>query len=585
MITRTFKHIFFWLSGAGAETLEQCPNWEQRKYVAFGATILVPTVFAFIACAYAVSTLTDNWQVIIPVAAAWGFIILTIDRALLATYRSFQSFHRKIGQFALRMVVAALMGVTIAHPLTLLLFKDTIHTVIEDQRGIELEDAAQRSATAQASVQNKIDKVNSEIAANDDRFKKTYEAEFLVEDTTVGLNDPSSEIDAETRAEMEDKMKVATGPVVAKMTAAEGKIEELTKQYETLQAELDFWQREFEREVNGQRSGLVGEGPRARSIREDQLVWRRDEAKRVGEMLAFNTQQLNAFTADKKLIEDQIRTDYVAIAAGKAVKMKAERERIAALKRTVQEEQASQFTIQQNAIRESIKARIDIQQQELERLQQERATVAKNGQDRIDALKAEPRRDILTQTLALHGLFEKKEKGGEFALLAYAILALLFMLVDTIPLIVKFFTKPGPYDALVDCEEVRFDRERKTFLESYNRYMENLAGGRLLHLSPANKPLERSLIEGVDRSRAAKEFIDHLMDLERSFQEKIADERELLTEMAKADRDAESIHSRAEMLEDMSKAFYTDLRGRMSSFFDDPEAARAAASSTMPPKG
>ena len=38
----TIKRIFFWLSGAGTETLEDCPNWEQRKYVAFGATVLVP---------------------------------------------------------------------------------------------------------------------------------------------------------------------------------------------------------------------------------------------------------------------------------------------------------------------------------------------------------------------------------------------------------------------------------------------------------------------------------------------------------------------------------------------------------------
>ena len=155
------------------------------------------------------------------------------------------------------------------------------------------------------------------------------------------------------------------------------------------------------------------------------------------------------------------------------------------------------------------------------------------------------------------------------------------MLVDTIPLIVKFFTKPGPYDALVDCEEVRYDRERETFLESYNRYMENLAGGRLLHLSPANKPLERSLIEGVDRSRAAKEFIEHLMDLEKSFQEKIADERAALAAMAEADRDAASIHSRAEMIEEMSKTFYTDLRSRMASFFEDPQAAKAAASASQ----
>lgn len=147
MIFKTCKHIFFWLSGAGAETLEQCPNWEQRKYVAFGATILVPTVFAFIACAYAVSTLTDNWNVILPVALAWGFIILTIDRALLATYRSYQGFHRKLGQFALRMVVAALMGITIAHPLTLLLFQGTITTMVEGQREVDASAHSTHSRT------------------------------------------------------------------------------------------------------------------------------------------------------------------------------------------------------------------------------------------------------------------------------------------------------------------------------------------------------------------------------------------------------------------------------------------------------
>ena len=127
-----FKRIFFWLSGAGTESLETCPNWEQRKYVAFGATVLVPTVFAFIACSYALSTITDNWRIIFGVSLAWGFIIMTVDRALLSTYRSYQKWHKKLGQFALRFVVAMLMGLTISHPLTLLLFKDTIQSVVDD---------------------------------------------------------------------------------------------------------------------------------------------------------------------------------------------------------------------------------------------------------------------------------------------------------------------------------------------------------------------------------------------------------------------------------------------------------------------
>ena len=137
-LTRIIKRIFFWLSGASTDALEKCPEWEQRKYVAFGATVLVPTAFAILASSYAMSTLTSNPRVIVPVAIVWGFIILTIDRALLATYRSYQPFLRKISQFSLRLVVAILMGLTISHPLTLLLFKDTVNSVIETKREAEI---------------------------------------------------------------------------------------------------------------------------------------------------------------------------------------------------------------------------------------------------------------------------------------------------------------------------------------------------------------------------------------------------------------------------------------------------------------
>lgn len=584
MNSKTFKHIFFWLSGAGAETLDQCPNWEQRKYVAFGATVLVPTVFAFIACAYAVSTLTNDWRVIVPVALAWGFIILTIDRALLATYRSFQRFHRKMGQFFLRLIVAALMGITISHPLTLLLFQDTVHSVIEEERDVEIAQVRAEATEDKDAVDQKIAALEGEITAQRERWDKTFQAEFLVEDTLAGEADPTADLDPETRAEMEAKLAEDTAPVVAKLEAADQQFTDQTATYEKLQTELDHWQREFEREINGQRSGIVGEGPRARSIRDDQLSWRRDEAKRIGEVLAFLTEQRNAYTADKKAIEDRIKEEYVAIAAQKADRVKAERQRIAGLKQQVQQEQASQFVEQQNSIRGTIAAQIDTRLAELDRLQGEISKLSDDERERIASIKAEPRRDILTQTLALHSLFESGEEGGQFALIAYGVLALLFMLVDTIPLIVKFFSKPGPYDALVDCEEVRFDRERETFLQSYNRYMQELSAGRLLHLSPANKPLERSLIEGVDRSRAAKEFIEHLMDLEHSFEERITQERQALAAMAEAGKDSKSVRARAAMLEEMAETFYDDLRSRMESFFDDPHAATAAAA-TVPSRG
>lgn len=571
MNNHKMKHLFFWLSGAGAETLEQCPNWEQRKYVAFGATVLVPTVFALIACAYALSTLTDEWRVIVPVALAWAFIILTIDRALLATYRSYQRFTRKLGQFFLRMVVAILMGLTISHPLTLLLFQDTIRSVIEEERDAEIASVRADANERKKVVETKVAALETDIATQREKWNDTFKAEFLVEDPNAAVEDPTADLDPETRAAMEAKLAEVTAPIAEKIANADRQFADETASYEKMQGELNYWQTEFEREVNGQRSGIVGLGPRARSIQDDQLAWRRDEAKRLGDSLAYLTTVRNDLATAKKAAEEQV-AEFVAIAAEKSERLKAERERIADLKRQVQSAQAEQFVEQQNGIRSTISAQIDTRLEEMSRLQGEVAAIGTDEQERIGAIKAEPRRDILTQTLALHRLFNAGQEGGQFALIAYGVLALLFMLVDTIPLIVKFFSKPGPYDTLVDCEEVRFDTERQAFLKSYDRYMEELAGSRLLHLSPHNKPLERALIEGVDRSRAAKEFMEHLLDLERAFEERVSEERAQLAEKA----GEKSARSRAAILEQIAETFYGDLRDRMASFFDG-DAARAAA--------
>jgi hypothetical protein len=145
------------------------------------------------------------------------------------------------------------------------------------------------------------------------------------------------------------------------------------------------------------------------------------------------------------------------------------------------------------------------------------------------------------------------------------------MLVDTIPLVVKFFSKPGPYDCLLDCEEVKFSRERLAFLKGFDRYMKQLVDSPFLHITQ-NRPLERALIEGVDRSRAAKAFLEHLMELEQTFQEKMRLERERMA--------TQGITAQAEMLEEMAAKFYADLRERMESFFRDdgrrtPVTARA----------
>lgn len=564
------ERVFFWLAGASSDNLDACPAWERRKYVAFGATVLVPSTFATIACAYALSTLTDNWFVIGAVSLVWAFIILTVDRALLATYRAYQNIFRKMSQFALRIVVAGLMGITISHPLTLLLFRDTVTSVIEKERDAEIDVARKEAVAQKAVVEARVKTLESEIATQREAWNASFNAKFLDENGKP-VEKPLTEDEKKAKAEREAKIAEAVAPGKLRLETLDKEMAKMSADYQKIAAELNQWQTEFEREVNGQRSGIIGLGPRAKSIQEDQLAWRRAESARLSGVLDTMTKTRVAVVAEIKAAEDGVNAALDAKAAEEAAKLKAEQTRIEALRQQVQQQQADQFVGQQNSIRETLKAQIDAQLLQLKGLHEEITRLANDEETRIAGIRAEPRRDILAQTKALHRLFENDAEGGHFAYIAYIVLSLLFMLVDTIPLVVKFFSKPGPYDCLLDCEEVKFSRERLAFLKGFDRYMKQLVDSPFLHITQ-NRPLERALIEGVDRSRAAKAFLEHLMELEQTFQEKMRLDRERLA--------SQGVSAQAEMLEEMAAKFYGDMRERMESFFRDdgrrtPVTARA----------
>lgn len=555
------KRAFFWLSGAGTQTLEQCPAWEQRKYVAFGATVLVPCAFAFIACAYALSTLTDNVRVIYPVAAVWSFIILTIDRALLASYRPYMSIFRKFSQFSLRLVVAILMGVTIAHPLVLLLFRDTVSAVIEKDRAAEIEVVRGGFENTKQQVRSQVTVLETSLGEQRAKWNESFQARFILQDRT----EAQAAIPGLTTAqqtELKAAIDESTGPFRARLALFDKQSGEYSPAYAKLQNELGFWQAEFERELNGQRSGMRGEGPRARSIRSDQLEPRREESKRLGGLLEHLTTEKSTLQTQVRQAESATIKLFESKLAEIAATHKTEAERVAGLKQKVETDQAESFVGQQNALRETIKHQIDTRLAELARVQGELAAIATEETARLDTLRAEPRRDILTQTLALHTLFKAGNQGGQFAIYTYIVLAMLFMLVDTIPLLVKFFTKPGPYDSLVDRDEITFDSEHRAFRQSRAHYMEQLSRGNLIAVT-RNPRLENALVDGVEHTRAAREFLDSLIEMEKAFAAKMKLEEQVLG-FDESDKRA--------AFEAIKKRFYDDLHHRMEIFFTTSHA-------------
>ena len=357
-------------------------------------------------------------------------------------------------------------------------------------------------------------------------------------------------------------MEAAKAPFLPRLKEVDAQLGPLLAAAAKNQQELAYWQVEFERELDGQRSGRAGEGPRAKSIRADQLEPRRQEAARMSVLIQHLTSEKASLEGATAAAEKNAVSDFERQIEEIESYNKAEAERAETLRRQVEENQASSFLDQQSSIRETIKGQIDSNLAVLDGLQKELARVSAEEATRLNALRTQPRRDILVQTLALHELFESGKESGRFAFWTYIILTCLFMLVDTIPLLVKFFTKAGPYDVLLDREEKTFSGNHRVFSESHERYLHAMASANLTGIT-ANQRLEAALVDGIEHSRAAREFLDSLIEMEKAFAEKLRLEAEV------ANRSPESV----EMLAAMKERFYKDLHERMACFFSkSPQA-------------
>ncbi len=414
-----------------------------------------------------------------------------------------------------------------------------------------------------AVLETRIAGIEASIAEQRALWNDSFNAKFLVSAEMAAAPVPG--LTNAQQAELKKATEEATKASGTGLAAVEKEIATLTPQYTTLQSDLSHWQSEFEREVNGQRSGIIGLGPRARSIQDDHLVWRRTEAIRVGALLEH-------LTAEKAAIESQIRkategtnAEFQSRLEAVSEQQKTENARVASLREQVQQDQAGQFVGQQNQIRETLRSQIDARLGEMKAVQANLELRHTEEADRLTALNAEPRRDILTQTLALHRLFQEGNKGGQFAVTTYIILTLLFILVDTIPVLLKFFCKAGPYDMLLDRDEVRYHADHRAFLTSHERYMTQLAAGNLVAVT-RNKPLEDALLDGVEHTRAAREFLNSLIEMEKAFHERLLLEQKAVQE---------SSPEKLAVMEMMKKRFYDDLNVRMERFF----AARHAIAS------
>jgi len=118
-----FTELLWWLSTAEKELLVDAIV-DRNRYRIVGMTVLATWAFATLAWTYFFSTVTDISWLAIPLGFFMGFIILTIDRALIKGINKFNK--NRLLPLLFRGLLAVTIGVFMAQPALLYMFKKEI---------------------------------------------------------------------------------------------------------------------------------------------------------------------------------------------------------------------------------------------------------------------------------------------------------------------------------------------------------------------------------------------------------------------------------------------------------------------------
>jgi len=118
-----FTRVLWWLSTAEEELLIGAAI-DSNRYSIVGMTVFTTWLFATAAWTYFFSTVTDNFLLALLLGLLMGFIILTIDRALIKSIN--RQMKNRWLPIVFRIVLASIIGMFMAQPALLYMFKKEI---------------------------------------------------------------------------------------------------------------------------------------------------------------------------------------------------------------------------------------------------------------------------------------------------------------------------------------------------------------------------------------------------------------------------------------------------------------------------
>ncbi len=126
------SHFLWWCAGTHQQLLKDYPS-EHTKYAGLGGVILATFALASLSAGYAIYSVFNNSLWAVAFAILWGLIIFNFDRFLVSTMRKYGvSRSKQLWMAVPRIVLALLIGVTIARPLELKIFEKEVDTKVAE---------------------------------------------------------------------------------------------------------------------------------------------------------------------------------------------------------------------------------------------------------------------------------------------------------------------------------------------------------------------------------------------------------------------------------------------------------------------
>lgn len=164
------RDFFIWCSGASVEIVKKCDDKEISKYTNIGIVVFCVAFLSIFSATYFLSFAfntegTNFVWLYLPIGIIWGFIILSLDRAIVSTISKNDTLNIQILKSIPRVALALMIGIVVATPLEFKIFEKEVNNEINATVSKKVEDESART------IQNEI-KTKKEEVANREKTKE-----------------------------------------------------------------------------------------------------------------------------------------------------------------------------------------------------------------------------------------------------------------------------------------------------------------------------------------------------------------------------------------------------------------------------